>query len=159
MTKRKPLNILISLIFPLFNIIATVLVFLLIGKINGKISPFGWALIASFVMGGVSPIYLTLVHKVDTSEYIKGRLIPFTLSMLTCLFAFFALMYSPNFFLFFLFPLVPHIISTLHFRGEAGNLREWLVLFLSDPTLHIVIQVIILFVILLSVGWISFVPQ
>lgn len=158
MTKRKPLNILISLIFPLFNIIATALVFLLIGIINGRISPYGWALIASFVIGGIIPIFLTTVCRIDTSEYIKGRLISFTLSMLTCFFTFFAVMYSGHFFIFFFFPLVPLVISTLHFRGEARKTSEWLVLFLSDPTLHIVIQVIILFVILLSVGLISFIP-
>lgn len=138
MTKRKPLNILISLIFPLFNIIATVLVFLLIGITNGKISPCGWALIASFVIGGVIPIFLTTVCKIDTSEYIKGRAISFVLSFLTCFFTFFCVMYSGSF-MFCIFPFFPLVISALHFRGETGKFSEWIVLLLSDPTLHIVI--------------------
>ena len=138
MAKRKPLNILISLIFPLFNIIATVLVFLLIGITNGKISPYGRALIASFVIGGVIPIFLTTVCKIDTSKYIKGCAISFALSFLTCFFTFFCVMYSGSF-MFCIFPFFPLVISALYFRGETGKFSEWIVLLLSDPTLHIVI--------------------
>lgn len=94
-------------------------------------------------LGGVLPIILTLVLKADTSAYLLRRLVFLFASIgLLALFATFLGDEAAAFPLFCAALVLTVVVPAVYFAIKCRNTKEWVVVFLSNPTLWLGIWII-----------------
>lgn len=139
----KSQSIILSLIYPVITAVAAITAFFLCGINSNGINVIGFALIAAFLVGGVLPVVLITAGKIDLSGYFKHRTIAFVIGVVTALLSSFVTLYiNPMFCIFIFFPV---IIEALHFFPRVKNIKEWIVLILSNPLIYYVIVFMIFY--------------
>ncbi|MBP3921709.1 MAG: hypothetical protein J6D27_01965 [Ruminiclostridium sp.] len=141
--KMKSQSIILSLIYPVIAAIAAITAFFLCGISDNGINAIGFALITAFLVGGVLPVILITAGKIDLSGYFKHRIIAFVIGVVTALLSsFVALFINPMFCIFMFFPV---IIEALHFFPRVKNIKEWIVLILSNPLIYYIVVFMIFY--------------
>lgn len=139
----KSQSIILSLIYPVIAAIAAITAFFLCGISDNGINAIGFALITAFLVGGVLPVILITAGKIDLSGYFKHRIIAFVIGVVTALLSsFVALFINPMFCIFMFFPV---IIEALHFFPRVKNIKEWIVLILSNPLIYYIVVFMIFY--------------
>lgn len=94
-------------------------------------------------LGGILPVILTFALKTDTSNYLLRRIVFLFGSIgLLALFATFLGDESAAFPLFCIALALTVIVPAVYFAVRCGSTKEWLVIFLSNPTFWLGIWVI-----------------
>ena len=136
-------NKILSLIYPVITAIAAITAFFLCGISGNGVNAIGFTLIAAFLVGGVLPVIIITAGKIDLSGYFKHRTIAFVIGVVTALLSSFVTLYiTPMFCIFIFFPV---IIEALHFFPRVKNIKEWIVLILSNPLIYYVIVFMIFY--------------
>lgn len=139
----KSQSIILSLIYPVITAIAAITAFFLCGISDNSINAIGFALITAFLVGGVLPVIIITAGKIDLSGYFKHRTIAFVIGVVTALLSSFVMLYiNPMFCIFMFFPV---IIEALHFFPRVKNIKEWIVLTLSNPLIYYIVVFMIFY--------------
>lgn len=134
--KLKTSHLILSLVFPVLTILLSL--WLIGGLINGKpleeLNIGEWGLVLTPWVGGVLPIILTYKEKIDTSSYIIDRIIISVISILIFLFCLFIIESG----ILYVMIVISVLIATFvyfYFRTN-NNIKELIVIILSNPTTY-----------------------
>ena len=139
-----------SLIFPLLIVFSSpILHMIFVDQSLSKEDVGIQIMVVCPIIGGILSILITMILKVDTSQYTKHRINMFIVNIILCALSWILL------FLFFIeililfVPILLCIFEYIYLFDKAKRIREIIVLFFSDPLIYYII-VIIVFIIKLS---------
>ena len=142
--KNKCKQLVASLIFPILIIILSIILFFVFIYSSWSEVDIGSQIIVLCpLLGGIVSALITMILKVDTSQYTKHRINMFIVNIILCALSWILL------FLFFIeililfVPILLCIFEYIYLFDKAKRIREIIVLFFSDPLIYYLIIIIV----------------
>ena len=137
-------GLIISLIFPIVILTISAILLILLFPYNPKdeFDYLSWITVLSPLTGAVLSILITVFFSIDTSEFLKFRVIYLVLGIFA--YCFIILNAIGDSMLILIIPIIFCVVEYLYVIKKSGKLSKLIIVILSDPIVYYIIALICL---------------